>query len=81
MYFIMSDNRLIINLSSYLIVAFDFFRNERDDFEFKKNLLLELESKSFWKRKQHENIKNDLVFMNVYVDMIWFTFVNHKKDE
>ena len=43
----MSDDRLIINLSSRLIVAFDFFRDERDGFEFEKSSSLELESKSF----------------------------------
>ena len=35
--FIMSDNRSIINLLSYLIIAFNFFCEKRDDFEFKKN--------------------------------------------
>ena len=45
--FIMSDNKSIINLSSRLIVAFNIFRDERDDFEFKKNLSLKFKSKSF----------------------------------
>ena len=44
---IMSADQLIINLSSRLIVIFDLFRDERSDFEFKKNSLLKLESKSF----------------------------------
>ena len=35
-YFIMNDNRLIISLSLRLIVAFNFFRDKCDDFEFKK---------------------------------------------
>ena len=47
MCFIMNDDRLIINLLSHLIVAFNFFRDERDDFEFEKNLSLKFESKSF----------------------------------
>ena len=47
MCFIMNDGRSIINLSSRLIIVFNFFRDERDDFEFKKNLSLKLESKSF----------------------------------
>ena len=46
-YFIMSDDRSIINLLLYLIVAFDLFYDECDDFEFKKNSLLKLKSKSF----------------------------------
>ena len=46
-YFIINDDRLIINLLSHLIVIFDLFRNERDDFESEKNLLLKFESKSF----------------------------------
>ena len=36
MYFIMSDDRSIINLSSRLIIAFDLFCDEPDDFEFKE---------------------------------------------
>ena len=47
MCFIMNDDRLIISLSSRLIVAFNFFRDERDDFKSKESSLLELESKSF----------------------------------
>ena len=47
MCFIMSDNRSIINLSSRLIVVFDFFYDERDNFKFKKKLSLKLKSKSF----------------------------------
>ena len=47
MCFIMNDDRLIINLSSRLIVAFNFFCNERDDFESKKSSSLKLESKLF----------------------------------
>ena len=47
MCFVISDNRLRINLSSRLIITFNFFRDERDDFEFKKNSSLEFESKSF----------------------------------
>ena len=47
MYFIMSDVRLIIYLLLCLIVAFNFFRDERNDFEFKKSLLLKFKSKSF----------------------------------
>ena len=43
----MNDDRSIISLLSRLIVAFDFFHDKRDDFEFKKNSLLEFESKSF----------------------------------
>ena len=43
----MSDNRLIINLLSRLIIVFNSFYNKRDNFEFKKNLSLELKSKSF----------------------------------
>ena len=43
----MSDDRSIISLSSRLIVAFDFFRDERDNFESEKNSSLKLESKSF----------------------------------
>ena len=46
-YFIMSDDRLIISLSLRLIIVFNFFRDERDDFEFKKSSLLKFESKSF----------------------------------
>ena len=46
-YFIINENRSIISLSSRLIVAFDFFRDKRNDFEFKKNSSLELKSKSF----------------------------------
>ena len=46
-YFIMNDNRLIINLLSYLIIIFNFFRDKRDDFEFEKNSSLKLELKSF----------------------------------
>ena len=49
-YFIMNDDRLIISLSLRLIVAFDLFRNERNDFESKKSSSLEFESKSFLKR-------------------------------
>ena len=41
----MNDDRLIISLLSRLIIVFDFFYDERDDFEFKKNSSLELESK------------------------------------
>ena len=37
--FIMNDNKLIILLSSRLIIVFDFFRDRCDDFEFKKNSL------------------------------------------
>ena len=44
---IMNDDRSIINLLSYLIVIFNFFRDERDDFEFKKNSSLKFKSKSF----------------------------------
>ena len=47
MYFIMSDDRLIINLWLRLIVTFDLFRDERDNFEFEKNSSLKFESKSF----------------------------------
>ena len=47
MYFIMSDDRSIISLSSRLIVAFDLFRDEHNYFEFKENSSLKLESKSF----------------------------------
>ena len=47
MYFIMNDDRSIINLLSCLIVAFNLFYDERDDFESKKNLSLKFESKSF----------------------------------
>ena len=43
----MNDDRSKINLSLRLIVAFDLFRDKRNDFEFKKNLLLKLKSKSF----------------------------------
>ena len=50
MCFIMSDNRLIISLSLRLIVGFNFFCDERDDFEFKKNSSLKLESKSSLKK-------------------------------
>ena len=46
-YFIMSDDRSIIDLSSRLIIAFNLFRNKYDGFEFKKNSSLEFESKSF----------------------------------
>ena len=81
MYFIMSDDRLIINLWSRLIVILNFFRNERDDFEFKKNSSLKLESKSFYKRSQHENVKNDFIFMNVYVNAIWFALANHEENK
>ena len=35
--FIMNDDKLIIILLSRLIVAFDLFRDERNDFESKKN--------------------------------------------
>ena len=45
-YFIMSDNRLIINLSSRLIIIFNFVNDKRDDFKFKKSLSLKLELKS-----------------------------------
>ena len=44
---IMSDDRSIINLLSRLIVVFNFFRDERDDFESEKSSSLEFESKSF----------------------------------
>ena len=47
MCFIINDDKLIINLSLCLIVVFNFFHDERDDFEFKKNSSLELESKLF----------------------------------
>ena len=47
MCFIMNDDRLIINLSSRLIVAFDLFRDERSDFKFEKNSSLKLKLKSF----------------------------------
>ena len=43
----MNDDRIIINLLLRLIVAFDLFRDERDDFEFEKISLLKLESESF----------------------------------
>ena len=43
-FFIMNDDRLIINL---LIVIFNFFRDEHDDFEFKQSSSLKLQSKSF----------------------------------
>ena len=66
----MSDDRSIINLSLRLIFVFNFLYNERDDFEFKKNSSLKLKSKSFKKRSQHENVKNNLIFMNVYADII-----------
>ena len=66
----MNDDRSIINQLSRLIVAFDLFRDKHDDFEFKKNSSLELESRSFEERSQHENIKNDVVFMNVYANAI-----------
>ena len=35
-YFIMNDDRSIINLLLCLIVIFNFFRDESDDFEFEK---------------------------------------------
>ena len=47
MCFIMNDDRLIINLSSRLIVAFNLFHDKRDNFEFEKNSSLEFKSKSF----------------------------------
>ena len=43
----MNDNRSIINLLSRLIVIFNFFYDERDDFEFEKNSSLKFELKSF----------------------------------
>ena len=46
-YFIISDDRSIINLSSCLIVAFNFFRDEYNNFESEKSSSLKLESKSF----------------------------------
>ena len=46
-YFIINDDRSIINLSSRLIVVFNLFRDERDDFEFKKSSSLKFKSKSF----------------------------------
>ena len=47
MCFIMNDDRSIISLLSRLIVAFNLFYDERDDFESEKNSSLKLESKSF----------------------------------
>ena len=47
MCFIMSDNRLILDLLSRLIIVFDLFYNKHDDFEFKKNSSLKFKSKSF----------------------------------
>ena len=47
MYLIINDNRFIISLSLYLIVVFNFFYNERDDFESEKNSSLKFKSKSF----------------------------------
>ena len=47
MCFIMSDNRLIISLSLRLIIIFNFFHDERNNFKFKKNLSLKFKSKSF----------------------------------
>ena len=69
-WFIMNNYRLIISLSLRLIVAFDFFRDEHNDFKSKKNSSLKLKSKSFQRKSQHENVKNDRVFINVYADMI-----------
>ena len=45
--FIMNDDRLIISLSSRLIVIFNFFLDKPDSFESENNSLLIFESKSF----------------------------------
>ena len=77
--FIMSDDRSILNLLLRLIFGFNLFHEERNDFKFKENSSLKLELKSFSEKNQHENIKNNLVFVNVYVDAIWFTLANYEK--
>ena len=51
MCFIMNDDKSIINLLLCLIVAFNLFRDERDDFKSEKNSSSELESKLFEKKR------------------------------
>ena len=45
--FIISDDRSIINLSLRLMIVFNLFRNECNNFKFEKSSSLEFESKLF----------------------------------
>ena len=47
MCFMMNDDRLKINLSLFLIIVFNLFRDERGDSNFEKNSSLKLKFKSF----------------------------------
>ena len=51
MCFIMSDDRSIISLSLHLIVAFHFFYNERDNFEFEKKFIIKIWIEIILKKK------------------------------
>ena len=55
--FIISDDRLIINLLSRLIVIFNLFRDERDDFEFKKKFFIKTSIEIILKKKSAQKYK------------------------
>ena len=53
----MNDDRSIINLLSHLIIIFDLFCDEYDDFEFKKKLVIKIQIEIILRKKSVREYK------------------------